>query len=323
MFRVLIAAICTMGSFCQLVSAGEKMAVMPFGTSGVDDATQQTVYRLLVSEITQLGEYEVIPESEVTTVLGDQSCLDAACATEIGKQLNASRVVFGTLNRLGEKIILQYNVVKVSSGETLLSDDLTAMHVEDLDQVTKRVAASIVRQAPVEETVEVGLVTEQESTETRSRKANASWGIGFGYLYPTKGYDEKDDVFVFDFRSIYEMRHIAVDALLGIRQGLSLNVGVLYLPSLKDFCPYVGAGVGFHAVAHNQDKYSPPDSEQNKKSSDGFEILVKGGLLAFRTYDFRVLLNLEYSVTLNDYDDQAIIFTIGVMRSGKRVFGIF
>jgi len=45
--------------------------------------------------------------------------------------------------------------------------------------------------------------------------------------------------------------------------------------------------------------------------------------MAFRTYDFRVILNVEYSVTLNDYKDSGAVVTIGVMRSGKKVFGIF
>jgi hypothetical protein len=253
----------------------------------------------------------------------DRGCSETACAIEIGKQVNAAKVVFGGLNKLGEKIILQYNLVDVSTGATLLSDDLSALRVEDLDQVVKRVAASIVQQIPAAKTVEVGLVTELESQEGNTRKASSSWGIGFGYLYPEKGYDGEQRIFVWDFRSFYEMRHIAVDALLGLRQGFALNVGFVYLPSRKDFSPFVGVGVGFHAVSHPQDYYSNYSDDQKDKRGDGFEFLIKGGLLAFRTYDFRVIAGVEYSITLNDYNDRAIVVTIGVMRAGKRVFGIF
>lgn len=325
MKRVLCAvaflSLCISFSIC----AQERLAVLPLTGSGVDVSTQETTHMLLVSEISKLKKYEVISKSEIDALVWDRGCAESACAIEIGKQANAQKVVFGSLNKLGEKIILQFNLVDVSTNETLLSDDLSAMRVEDLDQVVKRVAVSIVQQIPVAKTVEVGLVTEQESQEAKTRKANSSWGIAFGYLYPQKGYDDEDQIFVWDFRSIYEMRHIAVDAVMGFRQGFALNVGILYVPSLKDFSPFVGAGIGFHGVSHKQFHDNPIYYEygENEKTSDGFELLLKGGLLAFRTYDFRVVATVEYSMTFNDYNDRAIVLTLGIMRGGKKVFGIF
>jgi len=326
MKNLILAVILLSLFFPQFVCAQETLAVIPLKGSSVEISTQETVYMLLLSEIRQLKKYNVVPESEILSLLGDGSCSETACAVEIGRQVQASKVVFGSLNKLGEKIIFHYDLVDVSSGETLISDDINALHVEELDQVTKRVAASIVQLTPVEKTAEIGLVTEQETLEPNRRKANASWGIGFGYLYPQNGYDEEQDVFVWDFRSFYEMRKFALDALLGIRKGLALNVGFLYIPSPKDFSPFVGAGVGFHAVSHDiiyDYDYEYHYENQTEEPNDGFEFLVKGGLLAFRTYDFRVVATVEYSLTLNDYDDRAIVLTIGVMRSGKKVFGIF
>jgi TolB-like protein len=318
MKRVLFAIALLSLSISSLVCAQERLAVLPLTGSGVDVSTQETTSLLLVSEINKLKKYEVIPESEIKALLADRSCSELACAVEIGKQANAAKVVFGSLNKLGEKVILQYTLVEVSTGQVLLSDDLSALRVEDLDQVVKRVAMSIVQQTPVDKTVQVGLVTEQESQEAETRKATSSSGIAFGYLYPQKGYDDKRQIFVWDFRSLYEMRQFAVDALLGLRQGFALNVGFLYLPSRKDFSPFVGAGVGFHSVSHDSSYHYQKD-----KSEDGFEFLIKGGLLAFRTYDFRVIAGVEYSITLNDYNDRAIVVTIGVLRGGKKVFGIF
>ncbi|TFH65584.1 MAG: hypothetical protein E4G91_01950 [Candidatus Zixiibacteriota bacterium] len=325
MKRVLFAVVILSLSISSVICAQERLAVLPLTGSGVDASTQETTSLLLVAEISKLKKYEVIPESEIKTLMADRICAELACALEIGKQANAAKVVFGSLNKLGEKIILQYTLVEVSTGQILISDDLSALRVEDLDLVAKRVAASIVQQIPAAQTVEVGLVTEQESQETKTRKANSSYGVAFGYLYPEKGYDDKRQIFVWDFRSLYEMRDLAVNALLGIRQRFALNVGFLYLPSRKDFSPFVGAGVGFHGVSHEQFYGDPYYYEygQNEKTSDGFEFLLKAGLLAFRTYDFRVIAGVEYSITFNDYDDRAIVVTIGVLRGGKKVFGIF
>ena len=325
MKRVILAVTFLSLSISSLVCAQERLAVLPLTGSGVDVSTQETTYMLLVSEISKLKKYDVISKTEIEALEGDRGCAESPCAFEIGKKVNASKVVFGSLNKLGEKIILQYTLAEVSTGQILITDDLSALRVEDLDQVVKRVAASIVQQIPAAKTVEVGLVTEQESQEAKTRKATSSSGIAFGYLYPQKGYDNKHQIFVWDFRSFYEMRQFAVDALLGLRQGFALNVGFVYLPSRKDFSPFVGAGIGLHAVSHKQ-FYEDPyyyQNSQNDKPSDGFEFLIKGGLLAFRTYDFRVIAGVEYSITLNDYDDRAIVVTLGVMRGGKKVFGIF
>lgn len=325
MKRVLVAAAILSLNISISIYAQERLAVLPLMGSGIDASTQETTHLLLVSEISKLKKYEVISKSEIEAHAWDRGCAESACAVEIGRRANAQKVVYGSLNKLGEKIILQYYLVDVSTGETLLSDDLSAMRVENLDQVVKRVALSIVQQIPAAKTVEVGLVTEQESQETNTRKANSSYGVAWGYLYPQKGYDDRDPVFVWDFRSIYEMRHIAVDAVMGFRQGFALNLGILYIPSLKDFSPFVGAGIGFHGVSHKQYYEDPIYYEygENEKTSDGFELLFKGGLLAFRTYDFRVVATVEYSMTFNDYNDRAIVLTLGIMRGGKKVFGIF
>jgi TolB-like protein len=326
MKKALFAIILLSLSLPQIVCAQERLAVLPLKGISVEGSTLETVRMLLLSDIRQLQKYDVVPESEILPLLGDGSCSETACAVAIAKQVQASKVVFGSLNRLGEKIIFHFELVDVASGATLLSDDMNALRVEELDQVTKRVAASIVWQTPVERTAEIGLVTEQETLEPNRRKANASWGIAFGYLYPENGYDEEQDVFVWDFRSFYEMKNFALDALLGVRKGFALNVGFLYVPSPKDFSPFVGAGVGFHAVSHDiiyDYDYEYHYDYQTEEPNDGFEILVKGGLLAFRTYDFRVVATLEYSLAFNDFDDRAVVLTIGVMRSGEKVFGIF
>jgi hypothetical protein len=79
--------------------------------------------------------------------------------------------------------------------------------------------------------------------------------------------------------------------------------------------------LGFHWVSHEFDYYDY--YTEREKRGDGIEVLISGGVLAFGTYDFRVLLNVDYSVTFNDYDDRALVLTIGIMRAGKRWFDVF
>jgi hypothetical protein len=125
--------------------------------------------------------------------------------------------------------------------------------------------------------------------------------VRFGYLYPTKGYNDDKQIFVLDFQTNYETERLMVTNVAGIRDGFAINVGICYLATKTDFCPYLGGGLGFHWVASHSD------------GGDGFETVATAGLMGFRTYNFRVLMNVDYSVTLNDYTDQAVILTMGVM----------
>lgn len=306
--------------------AQDSLALLPLTGNGIDDADLQTVYLLLQSEIRQSESYYLIPESTVRPLIPAGGCADPACAIELGSTAGAGKVAYGSLNRLGEKIIYSYGLVDVSTKQAVVTDQMTAHRIEDLDQVVKRVAISFVQQIPAEKTVEIGLVTKQESNEPNSRKASSTWGIEFGYLYPSHGYSGERSVFVWDFRSLYEFRHFAVDGLLGLRKGGSLNIGMLYLPSSKDVSPFIGAGLGYHAIDHPEGGYQDPEypyESAPELESDGFEFLFKAGVIGFRTYDFRVIGTLEYSVVLNDYDDKGAVVTIGIMRAGKRLFGLF
>lgn len=297
--------------------AQESLAVLPFQGIGVEASDQETVYILLLRGIKRWDKFELVPASEINQSLDGRICSELACAIEVGRQLDAKKVVFGSLNKLGQKIIVDYTLAEVSSGKRILSDEASALYIEDLDQVVKRIAVSIVQQKAFAKTVEVEQVTAQESQEPGTRKAQVNGGIAFGYLYPQDGYDGKDRIFAWDFKTIYEIRDFAVTGLIGIRSGLALNLGGMYLFSRRDFSPYVGGGLGFHLVSH-QSGFGPNFDD---KREDGIEIILSGGLMAFRTYNFRVLFNLDYSITFNDYDDRAVVFTIGIIRTGKRFFG--
>lgn len=310
----------------RLARAQDSLALLPLTGNGIDDADLRTVYLLLQSEIRQSESYYLIPEAVVTSLMPAGGCEESVCAAELGAAAGAGKAAYGSLNRLGEKIIYSYGLVDVQTKQPLVTDQMTAHRIEDLDQVVKRVALSLVQQIPAEKTVEIGLVTKQESIEPNSRKASSSWGIEFGYLYPSHGYSDERSVFVWDFRSLYEFRHFAVDGLLGLRKGGSLNIGMLYLPSSKDVSPFVGLGLGYHAIDHPEGDYWDPEHPYeaiSEPEADGFEFLFKAGIIGFRTYDFRVIGTLEYSIVLNDYDDKGAVVTIGIMRAGKRLFGLF
>lgn len=322
MQKFISSVVFTILFFNFLIAQQSTLAVLPFHSADIDQASAATTHQLLKQEILKYKTYTLVSDARVSELMDSSGCSESDCAFSIGQSLNADKILFGAFNRLGDKIIVQYTLADVAGQQILLTDNITALYIEDLDIVVKRIAASVVKLQPVEKTVEVGLVTEQESWEPRSRKFRGSWGISYGYLYPTNGFDDEDRVVAFDFRRIYESRDFAITGLFGIRKGIALNVGALYLFSPKDFTPYLGGGIGVHFVKHEYDfsyynengTYYNPDDFREKKS-DGMALLLSGGIMAFRTYNFRVMLNLDYSVTFNDYDDKAFVLTIGIMNN--------
>ncbi len=87
-----------------------------------------------------------------------------------------------------------------------------------------------------------------------------------------------------------------------------------YLSSASDNSPYIGTAFGFHWVSHNSDyDFVLGQVLDANKQSHGFEILLSSGLRLFRTQRFTVVLNLEYLLTFNDFNDREIVFTIWLL----------
>jgi hypothetical protein len=303
-------------SFGQSKSSG-KIAVLPFEAVGVEEMTIQSAESLLKMEIEKIKTGDLVSEKQVDEALGEAFCAEIPCAIEIGNKLGVEEIVMVKLIALGEKVIAEYKLIGVAEQKVLVLDQATAATIEDLDVTMKRIAASITRKQSAEKTAEVGLITEKETETPRRRSARKFAGFSFGYLYPQNGYDDSDRSFSMDFRTGAEINNSAFGMQLAVRKGFAMNIFASYLTTKKDFCPYFGGAFGFHWVSHDSyynNSYEYGNSEPEEKKEDGFELTANTGLLAFRTYNVQIIMNLAYAYTLNDYDDQALIFTIGLIK---------
>lgn len=290
------------------ILSAKTIALLPFHSMGIDEISIQTAESILKNDIQKLSSMNIISHDEVIEALNNESCTEVICAVAIGKKVNADLVLISNLSKLGEKIIIQYNLIDVSKGQSIILDNTASNTIEDLEVVMQRIAMSIVEQKPLAQTVEVGAIMEKEGDIPKRRSARRFWGLSFGYLYPQQGYDEDyDRSFTIDFRSGYEVKNIAVGLQLAARHGFATNIYTSYLFTKKDLCPYVGGALGFHWVVHD-------DWYDSSKQTDGLEFIANAGVRAFRTYNFQIILNIDYAVTFNDFDDRALIITIGLLK---------
>jgi len=292
-----------------------NLTILPFYVKGIASNTITTAEEILRLEMENVSSKNIFLVKSDSAANENSDCTSIDCASELGKKYKADQVVSVQMLTLGQKIIIQYFLIDVEQKAVLLADKLTSTSVEDLDVVMKRMAISITSLESAKKSAEVGAITENESKPffLRSGRKYNNWS--FGYLYPQKGYGTDKKSFTMDVKIGSEVDDLEYGVQLLYREGIGANIFTSYLFSRKDFCPYIGGGVGFHLVEHHQDSYQliPGISltQQDEKKGDGFEVLANVGLRLFHTYNFRVNINLAYTYSFNDFNSEAVVLTLG------------
>jgi len=298
-------------------TTSNKIAILPFIAKGIDPASVQTAESIFRMDLSKISSLEIISEKKVHAAIGDTDCSDQECAVEIGQRLDANEVLICTLSPLGEKIIIQYILVETSTRKNILSEQATALNLEDLDAVMNRIAISIAKHAPFSANVEVGNVVGEETIEPSSRAARFNFGVGFGYLFPSDGYDNDEKSFTINLYFDYEIQDVAVGLMAGARDGVAIALYGNYLFSRTDICPYLGGALGFHWISHDYSYYNYNNNnyytDGASQDEDGIELGLGAGLRFLHTYSIQFFINVEYIITFNDFNDKAIVFTIGIL----------
>jgi hypothetical protein len=297
---------------------GLRIVIMPFISNGIDNTTITSSQTILQREISKLGMNEVFIGSIPEKGTIDPTCTELDCAVIYGEKLNANRVVTCNLLVLGKKIIIQYTLVDVKFKKILVFDSITSLSIEELDVIMKRIAAGVINIETTNQTAKVGSIIENENKPLLLRGGGGFYGFSFGYLFPQDGFGNNDRSFTMDFKAGYEIDKYEYGIQLLARNGFGTNIYGSYLFSPYDVCPYFGGGLGFHWVSYSEpyensygyNSYPQP----NNKKGDGFELLLNTGVRLFNTYNFRLTVNLSYSITFNDYRSNSLALTIGFLR---------
>ncbi len=181
----------------------------------------------------------------------------------------------------------------------------------------KRVAISVAKKSPFKENSEVGNIVGNESLETLRRASRYNFGVDFGYLFSSKGYNNDDKSFTINAYFDHEIQDYSIGLMAGARNGFAINLYGNYLFSRTDVCPYLGTSLGFHWVQHDlyNDALLDEYGYYNEKDleSDGIELGLKTGIRILHTYNVQLFINFEFIMTFNDYNDKAFVFTIGIL----------
>ena len=250
----------------------------------------------------------------------DDICSDDDCALDALSKSRNDEVIYSRLQKLGSKIIF---LASILNSEKSFNSKVTALSIEDMDQVALRLAKSIALRQTLDESADIENITEQDEKDVARRKSLGRTGVSFGYFFPFEGIehtyenhwpdegtttDINQKFFKFNFNYYHEFKNNT--ALMyefgGASPGfLFLDLNFMRFQNKIDNSPFYGGGIGLFNVNKNR-------TFENRNDDSGIGFNIQAGVLLYRTYDFNVLLRAKFVQILNDDFDRGIMFDVGV-----------
>ena len=296
-----------------------------------------------------IGDHPGIPESDAQTAallvcdeLRKQGISITDPVYEAPATANAYRVV---LRRLGEKIIVRLSHEN-PIGTIIIERQMTLANIEEMIPAAPRLVDALVHDKPIDATVDMETVTEQEARELRKISGESLWHIGIlgtfvpgtdiagepgyetGWSYQTPSYavgtefrasgsggDEDSDEFSF----------------------FAWSIGGRYFFNKRNISPYVGGGFSIINTSYeakekgpvrNQSSFSSndwgydDDWEYDDDSDSGLGAYGVVGIEALRLTESRLKLELRIDRPFFTLDSQDIMpITFGIFFSRNYVPG--
>lgn len=299
---------------------GAQTLVLPFRSVGVNDTTIMVSRDLLLGELQGMGLPLVSANSNGALLpSGPEACDNALCASTLGRDNGATQVVYGSLSKLGSKVIVRLNVTRVDETMPFYRDQLTAISVEDLDAVMRRFAEGIVQGRTNSDRASVESVTEAETITPPRRAMRTSFGLRAGFLFPTGnsfgGTDRLTNIHGV-YRNEFKNFQVETTTLFGLSWGdgnldwTLLDLSASRLFGTQDVTTFLGAAFGVHSVTVARDQtYSydgpyPYSYVSRVRQTETVPTLdLTAGLIALRTYDFQAILEVRFHYVFASFDE--------------------
>jgi hypothetical protein len=283
--------------FTFLSANAQKKVFMPwFETINLKADFKVSTTKLLKGYMENTGKYQVVNQSANDTIVYNMDELETAKTA--AKDKGAQYLVMGTLNRLGEMVIVNIQMFDVNTGTKVWFDQLKALTPDDLDPILQRVGQNIGSEFKATTTDDIYSVTNQETQELKKKESNNSFGIGINGITlmgnqssssPLAGislnwsFDARD--YIFDIKPFWtanKERNLI---------GISLEMNKPF--HSKGNTPFLGGGVSFSRT----DVTPLPDySGVSNISSSGYGLMLiaGGGYIFNRTGSTSVRVSANY-----------------------------
>ena len=244
------------------------------------------------------------------------SCNDNSCALiELAKSEN-NKVIYTQVQKLGTKIIFSGSIL---DEDTSFSSSVTAMNIEDMEQVCRRLSKSIALQETIEEVADIDNITEKEEEEPLRRTSLSKFGINVGYYFPlSNSFSDRSQIIKMGANYYYGFQNNT--ALMGeVTVGgnsFGVELNTMKFTNNVDTSPFYGLGLGLYVVDseslqyHDNNGNDHFDSEDDIYEEFGTSLSIQGGVMLYRTYDVNVIARAKYLHVFNDNSDNALVVDI-------------
>lgn len=281
-----------------------KILLYDFEARGVDVSVIRTATQVMRDALNGTYKYIVVDPAPGTF------CYNVLAAADSAKKYNAAQALVGNIMTIGGKQWLTYQLVDAASAAVLLADKLELPPMDEFPVMSDRIAASIVDKRPYAETVEPERMTSSEVNPQfkHPRKPYAGVFLTAGYMFqmrqrPYSIGQNNDTAFMstnlvnLNLAVSFETQQMLTMLQLGLMRGnhsendLAFDIIGNYVMGKGDFAPFVGAGIGITRFSWDLNK------------NDGMSLSAGVGMLALRTYYFRILAAAyaNYTFASNDW----------------------
>jgi hypothetical protein len=312
-FLPLVALLVTSSSWASTL-------VLPLQPVGLDEQTALVTTSLLRDDLSARGvQIVALPADAVPPAANAGPAEFSALARSAG----ADTVVYGSLSKLGWKIICAVRAQKVGEPTPFFNVPVNSMSIEDLDIVMKRIAEAIATGKSRVGGPSIDTITQEESYEPRTHASRRGFGMRAGFLFPSgESYGNADRLVSIRLPFKYETHDAMIETtmLTGLawggehsgNKGWAVDWTILDLYGARiygvnDRATYFGGGLGVHAIRVEQGddiycfEYSCDSSREQALTTltadAGF------GMIFMRTRDFQVMVDLRYHVTFSRFDE--------------------
>ena len=300
---------------CAAAMPQTRILLYDFEARGVDVSVTRANTQVLRDALNGTYKYVVV-DPPVGTF-----CYNVLAAADSAKKYGVAQALIGNIMSLGGKQFLTYQLVDAGSSTLMLADKFDLPPMDQFPTMAERVAAAIVEKKPYMETIEPGKILETEAAGPwfkHPRKPYAGILMTAGYLYTfgDRSSSLGNSLVNLNLAVSFETQHMLTMLQIGYMRGpnseqdITFDMFSHYVAGSGDFAPFYGGGIGITRFSWVGD------------DNDALMLSAGGGVLALRTYYFRLVLAsyMNLAIASHGFDHAT---GSGRLTPGARVlFGI-
>jgi hypothetical protein len=236
MRRVVLAFTAFAALSISIAHAGEQVRVVvnELDANGVAERVSRIVSDHLRSKLIETQRFLIPERDKMEMILGEQAigvtlgeCYSQECAIELGRLLQANKMVVGTVSLLAETYNISIRFLDLESGTAEFSAEEKVQSTEDLYLAAERLAARIIAFIPPRGAITA--VDDENLIVNVGRADGVTPGMRFRLMRPVEhvpGYPEEEPVGVAEVASVQEdWSRLTIDQTASVARRAIIQIG--------------------------------------------------------------------------------------------------